>query len=237
MPFLNRRPVNMFVNGLRRGLIYEDTQRQNSDFRRAMVSRCDWTGRSLSIGYWYEFGDDHVAPWQYACRAWLPFTTTGGVKKLARYRQTFYKRAVKGSPHNYTNLFALVDLLNTTSTGEDYAQQVFPVVDVTDFARDFAAERIINNTDLYGARRIDGTLTARPVRRTHSSSNPAGDTWKFLIWDIDAAYLGTPVDPLFDFTDPPISNLFLHPYVLRTYWQALEDAANGPLVPCRSCIR
>src|SRR6185503_19243730 len=121
-------------------------------------------------------------------------------------------------------------MLNTTSTGDAYAAEVFPNLDVWEWTRSFAAERILNNTDLYGARRIDGT-SSKPGAQNSFILKPGGDTWKFLIWDIDAAYLGTPVDPLFDFTDPPISNLFLQPYVLRTYWQTLEDAASGPLLP------
>ena len=230
LPALNRRPINMFINGLRRGLIYEDTQRQNSSFDQEWFPDADSDLSDLyRIGYWYEFSDNLLS------RSDVPpslqsYTTTGGVKKLARYRQTFNKRAVKSSPHNYTNLYELVDVLNTTSTGDAYAAEVFPLVDIKEWARAFAAERILNNTDLYGALRLDGPNT-KPGAQNSFIFKPGGDSWKFLIWDIDAAFLGTPVDPLFDFTDPPISNMFTHPLVLRHYWQALEDAAYGPLLP------
>src|SRR5207253_77584 len=80
------------------------------------------------------------------------------------------------------------------------------------------------------ARRLFGP-NPKPGAQNSFIFKPAGGSWKFLIWDIDAAFLGLPTDPLFDFTDPPVSNLFTHPLVLRTYWQALEDAAYGPLVP------
>ena len=230
IPSLNRRPINVFINGLRRGLIYEDTQRQNSGFLSQWFPDAESDLSDLyRIGYWYEYGDD-LANRSNNEPTLQDLTTTGGVKKLARYRQTFGKRAVKETVHNYTNLFQLVDVLKTTNTGDAYAAGVFPAVDVTSFARAFAAERILNNTDLYGARRISGT-ESKPGSQNSFVAKPGGDKWKFLIWDIDAAFLGTPVDPLFDFTDPPISNLFLHPYVLRTYWQALEDGANGPLRP------
>jgi len=230
IPSLNRRPIHVFINGLRRGLIYEDTQRQNASFNEQWFPDADADLSDLyRIGYWYEYGDD-LANRSNNEPTLQDLTTTGGVKKLARYRQTFGKRAIKESIHNYTNLFQLVDVLKTTNTGDAYAAQVFPHVDVSSFATAFAAERILNNTDLYGARRIDGTESKAGAQNSFLSK-PGGDKWKFLIWDIDAAYLGTPVDPLFDFTDPPISNLFLHPYVLRTYWQALEDGANGPLRP------
>lgn len=230
VPGLNRRPICMFVNGVRRGIIYEDTQRQNSGWDEEWYSNADSELSDLyRVGYGYEFGDDVLAHRNDTLPSLQPFTTTGGVKKLARYRGTFNKRAVKDSPHNYTNLFSLVDILKTTSTGDAYAAEVFPNLDVKEWARSFAAERIINNTDLYGARRIISGTEDKPGGQNAFIFKPGGDTWKFLIWDIDAMLLGTPVDPLFDFTDPPISNLFKHPYVLRTYWQALEDAAHGPL--------
>ena len=230
IPSLYRRPIHVYINGLRRGLIYEDTQRQNASYLEQWYPDADADLNDLyRIGYWYEYGDnlDQRSNNEPTLR---DLTTTGGVKKRARYRQTFSKRAIQYSAHDYTNLFHLVDVLKTTSTGDAYAAEVFPHVDVWSFATAFAAERMLNNTDLYGALRIDGTET-KPGSQNSFLAKPGGDKWKFLIWDIDAAFLGTPVDPLFDFTDPPISNLFLHPYVLRTYWQALEDGANGPLRP------
>ncbi len=232
VPALNRRPINMFVNGQRRGIIYEDTQRQNRSFNQQWYPNADENENDLyRIGYWYEFGNDPFTHRNDTTPSLRPFTTAGGVKKLAIYRQTFNKRAVQGSPHNYTNLFNLVDVLDTTATGDQYAAEVFPWIDVWEWARSFAAERILNNTDLYGAKRIVSATETKPGAQNSFIFKPGGDTWKFLIWDIDAAFLGTPVDPLFDFTDPPISNLFAHPYVLRTYWQALQDAAYGPLMP------
>jgi len=231
IPFLHRRAVHMFINGVRRGMIYEDTQRPTSSFDEQWYPNA--VGSDLyKVGYWYEFGDDTTKHDNFG-PSLVPFLTTNGatvVKKLARYRQTFYKRAVKDSVHNYTNLFQLVDAMNTTATGEVYMAQMAATLDIKEWARSFAVERIINNTDLYGAKRLNGDIT-KPGGQNSFLFKAAGDTWKFLIWDIDAAYLGTPVDPLFDFTDPPISNLFSQPYVLRTYWQALQDAADGPLVP------
>ena len=230
VPTLHRRPVHMFVNGKKRFLIYEDTQRPSASFDQQWYPDSD-VGDLFKIAYWYEYSNDTTSHGNTS-PSLVPFTTTGGEKKLARYRQNFPKRAVHDSAHNYTNLYNLVDLLDTTLTGDAYAQRVFPSLDVREWCLTFAVERIINNTDLYGARRLKGDVTKAGGQNAFILK-PAGDTWKFLCWDLDAAFLGTPVDPLFDFTDSPISNLFLHPFVLRTYWQALEDAANGPLTPGR----
>jgi hypothetical protein len=184
IPALNRRPITMFINGQQRGLIYEDTQRQNSGFLDEWYPDADSDlGDLYRIGYWYEFGDDPLAQRSNNEPTLIPLLTTGGVKKLARYRQTFQKRAVKGSAHDFTNLFELVDMLKTTSTGDAYAAEVFPRLDVTSFARAFAAERILNNTDLYGARRIEGT-ESKAGSQNSFLAKPGGDTWKFLFLDI-----------------------------------------------------
>ena len=173
VPTLNRRPVNVFINGLRRGLIYEDTQRQNADFDEQWYPDHP-PGDLHKVSYWYEYTDDtlqhdNVRP------SLVPFLTTNGVKKLARYRQNFPKRALRESAHNYTNLFNLVDVLNTTATGEEYANRVFPHVDIVEWARSFAVERIVNNTDVYGARRLDGDRTKPGKDRGIGAEGRAGD--------------------------------------------------------------
>lgn len=228
VPTLNRRPINMYVNGLRRGTIYEDTQRQNADFDEQWYPDHE-PGDLHKVAYWYEYSDDTLSH-QNTRPTLLPFTTTNGAIKTARYRQNFPKRALRSSAHNYTNLFLLASLLHTTATGEEFANRVFPHLDIVEWARSFCVERVVNNTDVYGARRLDGDRT-KPGGQNAFLYKPAGESWKFFIWDIDAGFLGTATDPFFDFTDPPISNLFAHPLVLRTYWQAMEDAAYGPLHP------
>ncbi len=177
IPALHRRAVNMFINGLRRGIIYEDTQRPNKDFDAQWYPDSS-RGRLYKVAYWYEYSDDTTHHGN-TLPSLLPFTTTGGVKKLARYRQTFPKRAVKDSAHNYTNLFSLVDILNTTATGDAYAAQVYPNVDILEWARSFAAERIINNTDLYGSRRIKGDAT-KPGGQNAFLYKPGGDVLEVL---------------------------------------------------------
>ena len=76
-----------------------------------------------------------------------------------------------------------------------------PHLDITGWARAFAAERIINNTDFMAASASNGS-DEQAGSAEFLYFKPGGDTWKFLIWDIDAGFLGLPIDPpLFDFTD------------------------------------
>lgn len=232
LPYNYFRAMNFFINGVHRGICMADVTRESHGWDTTWYPNSD-PGDLFKIGYWYDFEDDgkhyhDIAP------SLLPVLTTNlvthqAIKKLDPYRMWFRKRAVQDSANNYTNLFNLVDAVNTTATGDAYVAQVAPVIDFTEWARCWATERIDNNMDLYGNLQIykGNKLGAQNAY----IFKPAGDSWKFLLWDVQLSFAGTPVDPLFNFTDPPMSNLFSQPLMLRTYWQALEDAANGPLVP------
>ncbi len=227
-PYNYFRSINLFVNASRRGIAMVDVTRESHGYDKEWYPQGD-PGDLYKVGYWYEFDDDATQHGSTAASL-LPFTTTGGVKKLARYRPSFSKRAVQTSANDYTNLFNLVDALNTTATGDAYLAQVAPVIDFTEWARTWAVERIINNTDLYGSVRKLGPIDRAGAQNCYIFK-PAGDSWKFLIWDVQAGFAGLPTDDLFGFSDPPMTNLFAQPLMLRTYWQALDDAAHGPLMP------
>lgn len=225
-PGLYRRSVHMFVDGLKRGVVYEDTTKPNNDFEETWFPDSE-LGDMYKIMFWFEFDDSGENQSSIAPASLRNFTTTGGAKKLARYRQTFGKRAVKNSNNNYTNLFNLVDAVNSTATGDAYLNEVGRTVDFAQWARVFALERLLNNSDLYGNQKNSGN----PGGQNAFLFKPEGDTWKFIIWDIDFAFSGLPTSHLFHFTDAPTSNMFSHPFILRSYWQALEDCVNGPFNP------
>ena len=225
-PALYRRSINLYMNGVRRGIIFEDTTKPNKSFEETWFPD-SVLGDMYKIMYWFEFDDSAENQSSIAPASLRNFTTTGGAKKLARYRQTFGKRAVKNSANDYSNLYTLVDTVNTTATGDDYLTEVLPLVDVAQWARVFALERVLNNSDLYGNQKNSGN----PGGQNAFLFKPDNDTWKFIIWDIDFAFSGLPTSDLFNFTDPPISNMFSHPFTLRMYYQALEEIADGPFNP------
>src|SRR5436853_1277027 len=97
---------------------------------------------------WFEF-DDNLTSFKPNCATLQQFTTTGGQKKLARYRWTFAKRAVHGSASNYTNLFVLVDAANFTGLGANYRRQLESVVDVDNWLKTYAVEHIVGNNDSF----------------------------------------------------------------------------------------
>ncbi|HTD65517.1 MAG TPA: lamin tail domain-containing protein [Candidatus Limnocylindria bacterium] len=223
LPYLYRRSINVYLNGVHRGRIYEDTQQPDSDLTAEFFEA---DGDLYKVQYHFEFND--IADNSTSIPASLQvFTTTGGVKKLAKYRQNFTKRAVNDSPHNYTNLLSLVDLVNTNLTGEAYLSAIASTIDLKEWMGVFALERMVNNSDLYGNIKNSGSLGGQNCY----IYKPVNDPWKFLMWDIDFCFSGSPTEQLFDFSDPPIVRMMSEPSIRRMYWHALEDLANGPLDP------
>ena len=225
LPSLHRRSVNVFFNGLRRGVIYEEARRPDPADLAQFVGGSG-EGDLFAVQYGFETTDD-AADYDSTPASLQPFLSAGGVKKLARYRQTFRKSGNAGSPHNYTNLFNLVEALNTPPSGGDDAATMFPALDIKQWAGVFALERMLNNQEFYA----NQEQPDKPGGQGCYLGKPDGDSWKLFPGDVDQCFSGSPTDPLFQFTDSPIANLCAKPSVLRLYWQALEDAANGAWAP------
>ena len=223
LPACYRRHVNLFINGVRRAAMFEDVQQPNGDLADEFYPDGQ-NGDLHKIQIWYEM-DDAASTFTGVGASLDRFTTTGGAKKLARYRWTWAKRAIHGSANNYTNLFKLVDTVNTTATGDAYTRQVEPVVDVDNWLRTYAVEHIVGNNDSYA---YGGGQNMYAYR-------PQGDSWKLLIWDIDFAFASLPADSdLFNVGGRNIGPDLSHPPFRRRYWQALQDAANGPLAAAKA---
>jgi spore coat protein CotH len=176
-----RRYVNLFVNGNRRARIYEDSQQPSGDVVDEWFPD-DNEGDLHKIEDWFEFdntGDNK----QFNVDATLQrFTTTGGVKKQARYRWNWRKRAVEDSANAYANLFQLVDAMN--ASGSAYTQQVEALVDVDQWARVICLEHLVGNWDAYGTGRGKNMYTYKP----------RDGKWNLFAWDIDFV-LGSGSDP------------------------------------------
>lgn len=217
-----RRYFHMFLNGQERGMIFEDAQQPSGD----LVD--EWfpgkTGGDLhKVEDWFEFddsGDNHLINVDATLQ---DFTTTGGEKKLARYRWNWRKRAVKDSANEYADLFRLVDAINAP-TSDDLVQELPAVMDVEQWLRVFTVEHIVGNWDSYGYNRGKNMYAYKPP----------GDRWQLLPWDIDFV-LGSgsdgPTTSMFNTVAPMISRLYNHPAFQRLYWQSMIDAVNGPLAP------
>jgi CotH kinase protein/Lamin Tail Domain/Putative Ig domain/PA14 domain len=220
-PYLNRRHVRVFFNGQQRGNVYEDAQQPN----REVVSQYfpdDADGSFHKIEDWFEFDDSGDSQTGNADATLANFTTTGGEKKTARYRWNWRPRGVRESANDFTNLFAFVDAVNATQP-EPYRSQVANVMNVDEWMRVLATERVVGNWDSYGYSRGKNMYAYKPEN----------GAWQLLPWDMDFVF-GTgggdgPTSALFGGSEPVINTLRAFPEFQRAYWRAFEDAVNGPL--------
>jgi hypothetical protein len=221
IPYNHRRFVHVYVNGNRRGTIYEDTQQPNSDVI-AQVFPDDTDGDLHKIEDWFEFGDIPANHEGNVDATLQNFTTTGGVKKLARYRWNWRKRATD-TPNDYSPLFSLVDAVNANQP-EPFESLVVSQVDVDEWMRIFAVEHIAGNWDSYGYNRGKNMYAYKP---RHGK-------WTLMIWDIDfvfAAGADGPATDMFNSIggDTGLQSLYSHPAFRRAYYRAWYDAAYGPM--------
>jgi hypothetical protein len=221
-PYTYRRYIRMYFNGQQRQSVYEDSQQPNRDLIQQFYADDD-EGLLHKIEDWFEFEDTGDGRLGNVDATLQNFTTSGGVKKLARYRWTFRPRAVRESANDFTNLFTLVDAVNATQP-EPYRTQIRSLVDVEEWMRILAMERIAGNWDSWGYSRGKNMYCYKPQE----------GGWVILPWDIDFV-LGSgsngSSDGLFGSNEPTVDRLRSFPEFQRAYWRAFEDAVNGPMNP------
>jgi hypothetical protein len=223
LPYCYRRHVNVFVNGLRRATMMEDSQQPNGDMTEQWFPD-GGEGNLHKIQLWFEF-DDAANGFTAVGASLGNFTTSGGVKKLARYRFNWAARAFGETANNYTNLFLLHDTATTSASGDAYTAQLESQIDVDQWMRTFAVEHIVGNPDSYGYGGGQNMYTFKPEN----------EGWKMMIWDIDFAFAyDSATAGLFGFGDGQIGRMAGHPPFLRAYLRAYQDAVNGPLRAARS---
>lgn len=217
--YLNRRYVHVYINGNKHRTISEDSEEPNGEYARSRVpQRSD--GDLYKIEDWFEYGSTGNRGNRDATLE--PFTTTGGVYKTARYRWAWRKRAIDGSANNFTNLFNLVTAVN--SSPATYVPQVHQQVNVRNWMRVFALQRIVGNWDSYGFSRGKNGYIYKGE----------GIQWEMFPWDIDFV-LGSgsngATDGLWGANDPTINRMYDTPEFKRILWQAYLEAVEGPMLP------
>jgi hypothetical protein len=229
-----KRYVQFFVNGLRRGTLYEDTQVPGAAVVDSVFPD-DNEGDLFKLSIWYEFdqANTQVLGSRGSGGTTLNnYTTTGGVKKTARYRWNWQPRALNGTANNFTNVFALVDAANTSINLNNRAtimENLEALADIGQWMRTFALEHAVGNWDSFGFRNAQNMYAYKPQQ----------DRWQLLIWDANIVFgggtRGTPVGPTGDnlleyaADDVPLGRIYTTPKYLRWYWQALQEVAEGPM--------
>jgi len=224
--YLHRRYVKLYRNGGLFRDVMEDSEEPNSEYSERFFSQGE-NPDLYKIEDWFEFQDNGTS-FGNVDATLRRFTTPPGSAsaplKPARYRWSWRKRAVQGSANDMTNLLQLVQAVNTT--GATYVDRVFSTVDVDQWMRTFAFQRIVGNWDSYGMGRGKNMYAYKRD----------GMTWKLFPWDVDFALdsggNGTG-DALWGAGDPVINVMFDNPAMRRRLWQAYVDAVNGPMLPER----
>jgi hypothetical protein len=217
-PVINQRYIHVYFNATHKGVIYTDSQHPNKDFLKSWYPDMS-DGDLFEIKDWFE-GVDPNGSSQITDGDLENYTTTGGVKKQARYRVTWDKKPRHGADDDYSSLFALVDAMNAM---ENYGDVVDLTADVDEWMRSMAFRHAIDDWDGYGFNRGKNCYCYKPDL----------GLWKVINWDLDMA-LGASSSGdanLFSTTDPALSGkFFVYDPFLRYYWRLIYDAVNGPFL-------
>lgn len=244
VPALHRRFVNVIINGSRRGTVMEDTQQPNGDFLAEYFPGAD-SGYLYKAQDWIEYGDDGSSFAQLS-RAVLASAKSAGQHKTATYR---YRWAVRSSESGnaYAPFTELVDAFNAGASAADpvFVSALDPILDQDSWSCALAIQRIVGNWDTWGW----------SYGKNMYAYQPPGGQWALIPWDMDFGFGpdgsgNPPPDPatsnLFSNTsnydgsspgDPLATKFRTQPAFRRSYWSALLDAANGPMVPATANAR
>ena len=153
VPWIYRRFVRLYVNGVQRGQLMEDAQRPSVSVPDEYFPG-DTGGFLYKIQPWFE-GTANVTSgnyWPWANETWaylLNITTTGGAKKTPRYRWWYETRQSPDSMSNFTNVFSLQDA-SVSYTNANYVSAMQNVADMENWMRVIAANHAAGNWDCYG---------------------------------------------------------------------------------------
>ena len=212
LPNLYRRYVHLFVNGQRRGTIYDDVQQPDQDLLDEFFSN-DSGGDLYKTNNWNESPDVANSVTGAEVNI-LRHYLSGGQPKLARYRWIWRPRA-SSTANNFQPIFKLIDAVNATA---NYRTTVEAEVDVENWMRTFAFHDLNSYWDAFG----------NPNHKNTYLYRPKADRWKQITWDMDVGLgvFNDPVDAaLFPSTvDPALDNLQAFAPFRRIYWRTISEA-------------
>lgn len=228
VPWGYRRYAAVYVNGNRRGPLMEDAQVPDSDMVKQYFPK-DTGGWLYKMQPWFEFAPFpsgySIGTTAEAYCYLLPYTTTGGVYKPARYRYNFEIRRTPDTYDNFTNVFALIDAANS-SGGSNYVQSLESLANMEEWMRVFAANHAAGNLDSFGT---------EISQNMYGYSGVNGTRYTLMPWDLNID-LGGPQSwspganlLVYDPSDANLGAIYSTPAFLRMYWRAQQELVNGPL--------
>jgi regulation of enolase protein 1 (concanavalin A-like superfamily) len=232
VPWLSKRYVAVYVNGNRRGSLMEDTQVPGSDVVKEHFPN-DTDGFLYKMQPWFEMAPfPSGATMAFNNNSWcnlMPYTTTGGVKKVARYRYNFEIHRTPDSDSDFTNIFSLIDAANS-STSPNYVANMENLADMENWMRVFAANHAAGNWDSFGAQN---------GQNLYGYIGTQGTKYSLLMWDFNIVIGSSAVNSVswgpgqnlftLNSQDSTMTAIYNNPTFLRMYWRALQELVKGPL--------
>lgn len=216
-PWMYRRFVAVYVNGVRRGKLYEDALRPTGGTVQDQYFPDDTGGQFYKLQRWYEGTSTALIS---ECLL-QKYVTTGGAWKPARFRPVWALKETGGSLSDFTNVYALVTAANAYSQS-NYTDLLENVVDMENWMRVSAANHAAGDWDCFG-----------------SNSGQNADAWvsaqhRWTLYTIDFSIcLDNQISGvgLFTFRDPVWSQMINVPKYRRMYCRALQELVNGIMLP------
>jgi len=266
LPYLYRRFVALYVNGVRKGSslggnnsLNEDTQRPDGELVAEFFPN-ETSGQLYKLQPWFEFQNDFstltgggsaafdnklwctLSP----CLSTNPFT---GPHKISRYRQNWLTRSANKTANDYTNVIAIINAANVPTNNPAYWENLSGLIDVDEWAHIFAVEHAVGNWDSVGNRNAQNMYAWKPD----------GGKWKLMIWDLNIvlAAATTPDTPSATATPSPnsqflpVGNLFQtqsdqdtngmkflnqYPPFRRIWWRAYKELMIGSNAPFATAV-
>jgi len=223
LPNMYRRSMIMFVNGVRRGEIYNDIQQPGGSTVEQWFSD-DPDGTLMKPDCWDEFNDNGDRETGCIDLNSMELFLSGGVKKLARYRWVWKPRSIQGTANDYSQIFNLVDAANAADAGFRTAME--SQADMEHWMRTFAVNDMTSYWDAFGNPNAKNTFLYKPQN----------GRWQLMCWDMDVGLgastvnaAGEAVDAaLFPtLNDTQMNRVYTVPAWTRLYWCAMAEAVNS----------
>ncbi|HOB97339.1 MAG TPA: lamin tail domain-containing protein [Verrucomicrobiota bacterium] len=174
---------------------------------------------------WYGDDDPHVYEQLYPHEPFANYTTTGGVKKQAKYRYCMRKKVTTVPDDDFSPLYRVIDALRA-STDDLYVARVSALADIRSWAGYWVINRMCGNSDHYNSPGYPHNMYTYipPYERSRLHVNDTDGAFRtaYSIFPDSGFLPGT---------------MFAKPELRRVYWRLACDVARGPMDPALSTKR
>ncbi|VGO11732.1 hypothetical protein PDESU_00278 [Pontiella desulfatans] len=237
LPWLYRRYVNVYVNGVARkaGWLMEDTQVPGSEFIE-QYWRNDADGNLHKANFWWEYSNVATSTngvlnnQRQRGTELLPYANAEGNLHAPRYRWTWGARAYGNTGGN--DFTPVLDLMDAANSGADMTERMLAEADMEEWMRVWALRKAVGDLDHFGCQIAQNMYMYKPTE----------GRWALLIWDMNHL-LGNnlsygPGRGLFpDYShygdgdgDTTLSAVYANPAFRRMSLRAYKEIANGPFL-------